>query len=202
MTREMDGEVATKVFGWLFTATDGTTNYGNPPLDEMDKYENCGDGYKRIPRYAEDISAAFTVVERMRERGWRYQLEYLSDGQIKAQFIPTRVGDEWGVAIEKETPLGTRIAANTIRVGEKYFKAGRSADVDMAVEGTRGKVAGITGDVGAALKAGAEGLRNLTPPQKAVSSQLLGAGFSSAGAKTLPLASLTGPGSMPTACGE
>jgi ABA sandwich protein len=110
---ELDCEVAAKVFGWLYTATDGITNYGSPIWDEKDKYENCGDGYKRIPHYSTDISAAFLVVEKMRERGYSLTLMQLPELNWLASFYMTRTdnGTESGHATPSEAICKAALAA-------------------------------------------------------------------------------------------
>jgi len=95
--REMDALVAEKVMGREVTANVGGfergsgwhDDYGftrsrhprNPPYTFGDKLEESNANYERVPFYSTNISAAWEVVEKMRERALCVTLEWtITDG--------------------------------------------------------------------------------------------------------------------------
>jgi hypothetical protein len=76
MNREIDALVAEHIFGWgevTFNAEINAATGRTPSrTGGMD-----GRGFAWIPRYSEDIAAAWEVVERMRGEGWSFELLYL-----------------------------------------------------------------------------------------------------------------------------
>ncbi len=113
--RELDALVAEKVMGWsdVGEITIGMTVYvaGHRPEGEQTV----------VPSYSTDIAAAWTVVERMRELGWRMLLEnwVSSDDAYAAFFHPQdryRYGNHIGVTDDTAPVAICRAALRAVGV--------------------------------------------------------------------------------------
>jgi hypothetical protein len=88
MNREIDALVAEHIFGWgevTFNAEINAATGRTPSrTGGMD-----GRGFAWIPRYSEDISAAWEVVERMKTDDWsfRFSNNAWANGQQSAAFF-------------------------------------------------------------------------------------------------------------------
>ena len=69
--REMDALIAQRVMGWNLRMSTGMGLVGDFPDDKP----VTGRTYREIPRYSEDIAAAFQVVERMTSAPYAWYVE-------------------------------------------------------------------------------------------------------------------------------
>lgn len=105
--RELDALVAEKVMGWKQCSMEGVrikTCYGKPP--EFGR----NDGRVRIPGYSTDISAAWEVVEKVKQMNWFF---ILSDNLFP---------DKWEASLFWD-PNGTMIEARAETAPEAICKA-------------------------------------------------------------------------------
>ena len=87
--RELDAEIAEKIMDWGHVLDPLGTLTGQPLPKELPEHWTSG-----IPHYSTDISAAWQVIERMREQGWWYTL---TDERFNGHFAEFRRADEHGI---------------------------------------------------------------------------------------------------------
>jgi hypothetical protein len=77
-------QVATEVMGWRHDKERGTTLWwfrGDCSMSET------ADATTSLPDFLSDHNAAMMVVEKMREKGWRWSSNDTSDGRVCFQFL-------------------------------------------------------------------------------------------------------------------
>ena len=142
MSRELDAEVAEKVMGTTLRFECDTYKIGY--CDGVNKvrcgacgqrgHGNCyGNGVGAImlkcadncpsPSYSEDISAAFLVVEKMRERGFQFELIRFCDDQWRARFCDrTYVIDGVAASVDSAPEAICRAALAALGAGKGQGK--------------------------------------------------------------------------------
>jgi hypothetical protein len=94
--RERDALLATELFG--FPVAWSTPPYAHDPRTGLHPFlKGFSDGvhydWAECPNYSTDLSAAFQVVEKMREKGWSYQLrDHVSGPNIRHVAFFTKNG--------------------------------------------------------------------------------------------------------------
>lgn len=120
MRNEMDKEIAEKVFGWtdVELTVGGNVLYGCPD-DDYNRDYPTNKYAMRVPDYSDDIAAAFSVVERMRELkccfslvfnceiGW-YAMFYTCEKTEGTYMVPTKGETTPAVAICKAALLSIK----------------------------------------------------------------------------------------------
>jgi hypothetical protein len=111
MTRELDAEIAEKVFGYTLDYEFADT-LGAPCVTELrDQYDEWG----MLPHYSTEIDDAWYVVDKMRREGWRVSVSEVSDALWNCRFCPEDTA-AYVFALADTPPLAICLAA--LKVGE------------------------------------------------------------------------------------